>query len=65
MYGTQFDDRGMYAVGDSAEMIRLRKELLMKAHDHDAMVESTASAHADLHPHDKEFSHWRKKVGWI
>ena len=65
-YGTQLDDRGMYPVEDKAEMIRLREELQMKAHDKDLIIESKASGDdAGLHPHDEGFNQWRRNVGWI
>lgn len=65
-YGTQFDDRGLYPVEDKAEMIRLRKELQLKAYDENLIVEQEASGdRVDLHPHDQVFNRWRKKVGWI
>jgi hypothetical protein len=64
-YGTQFDSRGLYPVEDKKEMIRLRRELILKAHDKDMVVESKADLHANLHPNNKTFNEWRKKVGWI
>lgn len=65
-YGTQFDDCGMYPVEDKAAMIRLRRELKLKPHDDDAIVEYGASdSETDLQPHDGDFHYWRKKVGWI
>jgi len=63
-YGTQFDSRGLYPVEDKQEMIRLRRELKLKAHA-GIIVESKADLHADLHPDDQTFNDWRKKVGWI
>jgi len=65
-YGTQFDDRGIYAVEDKAEMIRLRKKLRLIAHEDELISEyKTSKDQVDLHPPDKEFNKWRKKVGWI
>lgn len=64
-YGTEFDRRGLYPVEDKKEMIRLRKELKLKVHDEDMNVESKTDLTADLHPDDKTFNEWRKKVGWI
>jgi len=64
-YGTQFDSRGLYPVEDKNEMIRLRKELKLKVHEDNMIVESKADLTADLHPDDKTFNAWRKKVGWI
>lgn len=64
-YGTQFDSRGLFPVEDKKEMIRLRKELKLKAHDENMIVESRIDEFADLHPDDREFNQWRKKVGWI
>jgi len=64
-YGTQFDSRGLYPVEDKKEMIRLRKELKLKAHDEDMIFESKADLTVDLHLDDKTFNEWRKKVGWI
>lgn len=64
-YGTQFDGSGLYPVEDKKEMVRLRKELKLKAHNEDMIVESKADLTADLHPDDKTFNEWRKKVGWI
>ena len=64
-YGTQFDSRGLYPVEDKNEMNRLRKELKLKAHDDNMIVESKADLTADLHPDDETFNEWRKKVGWI
>jgi len=64
-YGTQFDSRGLYPVEDKKEMIRLRKELKLKAHDEDMIVESKTYEFTDLHPDDQTFNQWRKKVGWI
>jgi len=64
-YGTQFDSRGLYPVEDKKEMIRLRKELKLKVHDEDMIVESKTDEFTDLHPDDEAFNQWRKKVGWI
>jgi hypothetical protein len=65
-FGTQFDSRGMYPVENKTEMIRLRKELQLARHDEKSIVEFSTSVHKmDLHPHDEEFNHWRKQVGWI
>lgn len=64
-YVAQFDSRGLYPVEDKKEMVRLRKELKLKSHDEDMIVESKADLTADLHPDDKTFNEWRKKVGWI
>ena len=64
-YGTQFDSRGLYPVEDKKEMIRLRKELKLKVHDEDMIVESKTDEFTDLHPDDETFNQWRKKVGWI
>ena len=63
-YGTQFDDRGIYPVEDKAETIHLRKALKLSELDEDLMVEAQ-NPNADLHPLDKDFNLWRKKVGWI
>ncbi|MCC9065775.1 DUF6624 domain-containing protein [Flavobacterium piscisymbiosum] len=65
-FGTQFDSRGMYPVENKNEMIRLRKELQLNAHDEKSIVEFIPSVHKiDLHPDDEEFNLWRKQVGWV
>jgi len=65
-FGTQFDGRGFYPVQDKEEMIRMRKELKLTAHDENLIVECKNSKNQkDLHPDSKEFNRWRKKVGWI
>lgn len=64
-YGTQFDDRGIYPVEDMGEMIRLRKELGLSAHDEQLIEECKYSDKANLHRIDQEFNQWRKKVGWV
>jgi len=64
-YGSQFDNRGLYPVEDKKEMIRLRKELKLKPHDEDMIVESKTDELTDLHSDDHTFNEWRKKVGWI
>lgn len=65
-YGTQFDDRGIYPVEDKEEMIHLRKELGLLAHDEELVVECKRTGHHDnLHPDDSEFNAWRKNVGWL
>lgn len=66
-YGTQFDDRGMYPVEDKEEMIRWRKDLKLKPHDEDIIIEHKAieGLAVDLHPHDLAFNNWRKEVGWM
>lgn len=63
-FGTQFDNRGLYPVEDKAETIRLRKALQLSTHDEGLIIEAT-KLETDLHPHDKDFNQWRKKVGWI
>ncbi|WP_343535386.1 DUF6624 domain-containing protein [Pedobacter sp.] len=63
-FGTQFDNRGLYPVEDKAEMIRLRETLNLSAHDENLIVECK-DIEMNLHPHDKEFNLWRKKIGWI
>lgn len=62
-FGTQFDDRGLYPVEDKAETIRLRKALQLSTHDEILIVEAK-NLETDLHPHNKDFNLWRKKVGW-
>lgn len=65
-YGTQFDNSGIYPVEDLAQMTRLRKDLQLKELDEDSIIEySLSDSMVDLHAHDQEFTHWRKKVGWI
>lgn len=65
-FGTQFDARGMYPVEDLAAMVRLRKELHFSTHEEGIITEYKSSGgQKDLHPDDKEFNLWRKKVGWI
>jgi hypothetical protein len=63
-FGTQFDDRGLYPVEDKDETIRLRKGLQLGTHD-EALIIEAKKTQIDLHPHDKDFNLWRKKVGWI
>ena len=65
-YGTQFDGSGIYPVEDLAEMTRLRTELQMNELAEDLIIECKESdPKIDLHANDKNFYHWRKKVGWI
>ena len=65
-FGTQFDSNGMFPVENKTEMIRLRKELQLDAHDEKSIVEFIPSVHkTGLHQNDEEFNHWRKQVGWL
>jgi len=62
-YGTQFDDREMYPVEDKEEMMRLRNELDMSAHDDGLIVDvKNTSSQDNLHPVIASSTHGAKML---
>jgi hypothetical protein len=64
-YRTQYNDGSIYLVEDKNEVNLLRKQLHLKPHLMESIIEAPKTKPlTDLH-NNPEFNAWRKKVGWI